>query len=358
MRTLRPSDHPRFSSPRRNPASRAVISGSSSAKGASTAIRRIWSGCSARAASGHAAAPPMSVMNSRRLMAARSFDHLVGAREHRGRDFKAERLGRDQVHDEIELDQLLDRDVGRLRPAQNLVDKIGGTAKTIREIWSIRHKAASLNVLPKRAHRRQSRAECQGVDAKPIDEQERIGTDIKRLCAALERLDGGRDILRSPDFVRGDFETERAGRSLNLAHLQHGVGIVDVGHDRQVTESGDNLAQKLEALAAVSVPWVDRPVTLPPGRARLATRPVPTGSPAEAKTIGMTDVACLAARTGGVFCVRMTSTLRRMNSAAISAKRSACPSAQWYSIAMVRPSIQPSSRNRCTNGATNWRAAE
>ena len=37
---------------------------------------------------------------------------------------------------------------------------------------------------------------------------------------------------------------------------------------------------------------------LPPGRARLATRPAPTGSPATANTIGMTDVACFAAITG------------------------------------------------------------
>ena len=53
-------------------------------------------------------------------------------------------------------------------------------------------------------------------------------------------------------------------------------------------------------LPARSVCWIDRPVTLPPGRARLATRPVPTGSPATAKTIGMTDVACFAAMTGAV----------------------------------------------------------
>src|SRR5262245_52978222 len=44
--------------------------------------------------------------------------------------------------------------------------------------------------------------------------------------------------------------------------------------------------------------------------------------------------------------VTITSTLSRTNSAAISPKRSGLPSAQRYSIARVRPSIQPSSRSR------------
>src|SRR5262249_7324176 len=39
------------------------------------------------------------------------------------------------------------------------------------------------------------------------------------------------------------------------------------------------------------------PVTLPPGRARLATAPVTSGSPIAAITIGITVVACFAART-------------------------------------------------------------
>ena len=68
----------------------------------------------------------------------------------------------------------------------------------------------------------------------------------------------------------------------------------------------------------------------------------------------MTDVACFAAMTGAVPDVTMTSTLSRTNSAAISAKRSLRPSAQRYSIAMVRPSIQPSSRSRCTKAAIHW----
>src|SRR5215467_2136648 len=98
-------------------------------------------------------------------------------------------------------------------------------------------------------------------------------------------------------------------------------------------------------LPARSDCWVDWPVTLPPGCARLATRPPPTGSSATAKTMGMTDVACFNVATAGPF-VTMTSTLSRTNSAAISATRSERPSDQRYSIAMVRPSIQPSARSR------------
>ena len=54
----------------------------------------------------------------------------------------------------------------------------------------------------------------------------------------------------------------------------------------------------------------------------------------------------------------MTSTLSRTNSAAISAKRSARPSDQRYSIVTVRPSIQPSSCSRCAKAATHSLAAE
>jgi hypothetical protein len=47
--------------------------------------------------------------------------------------------------------------------------------------------------------------------------------------------------------------------------------------------------------------WLDKkltPVTLPPGRLKLATRPSLTGSPPVVKTIGMVAVAALAASAG------------------------------------------------------------
>jgi hypothetical protein len=73
----------------------------------------------------------------------------------------------------------------------------------------------------------------------------------------------------------------------------------------------DDLAQKFEALAG-NIGLLDRQAgDLPPGRARFATSPVSTGPPTVANTIGIIDVACLAAITGPAECVRMTSTLSR-----------------------------------------------
>src|SRR5262249_1202198 len=77
-----------------------------------------------------------------------------------------------------------------------------------------------------------------------------IQTDIKGIRAALERVERGRDILGSPDFWRGDFKAERAGRCLNPTRFQHGEAISDIAHNRQTAETKDNLAQKLEAVGS------------------------------------------------------------------------------------------------------------
>src|SRR5262249_16416630 len=70
-----------------------------------------------------------------------------------------------------------------------------------------------------------------------------------------------------------------------------------------------------------------RPVALPAGLARLAARPLPTGSVASAKTIGIVAVVCFAASAGPVAQVTITSTFALANSAAISTARSFRPSA-------------------------------
>ena len=68
----------------------------------------------------------------------------------------------------------------------------------------------------------------------------------------------------------------------------------------------------------------DRPVTLPPGRARLATMPAPTGSPTAMKTTGMPFPAALPTLAGTVpNPVTSTSGFIRTRSEARSGKSSA-----------------------------------
>src|SRR5262249_28830221 len=100
------------------------------------------------------------------------------------------------------------------------------------------------------------------------------------------------------------------------------------------------------------------PVTLPPGRARLSTNPVPTGSPAAAMTIGVAVVTFLAGRVSVAPLVTMISTSRWTNSAARSGRRLFLPSAYRYSMTMFCPSIHPRSRSPCWNALCQGAVSE
>src|SRR6516162_3637901 len=97
--------------------------------------------------------------------------------------------------------------------------------------------------------------------------------------------------------------------------------------------------------------WIEIPVTLPSGRAKLAIKP-PPGSDATAKTIGMVVVACFTAAAAAPY-VTITSTCRRENSTAKSLTRLELPPAQRYSTSILSPAIQPSSRSRATKATVH-----
>src|SRR5262245_25370634 len=133
---------------------------------------------------------------------------------------------------------------------------------------------------------------------------------------------------------------------------------------RAVTRRADGSMSRINwtLLPASSAVTLAMPVTFPPGRERLMTRPVAIGSPVSAITIGISCVACFAATAVGVNQVTMTSTLKRTSSAASSGSRLICPSADRNSNRMFCPSIYPRSRSPCRNsrqnssGANNQRA--
>jgi hypothetical protein len=58
------------------------------------------------------------------------------------------------------------------------------------------------------------------------------------------------------------------------------------------------------------------PVMLPPGRAKLATKPSPTGSETATNTIGILKVACRSAAKTGVLLATSKSRFRLTNSVA------------------------------------------
>ncbi len=82
----------------------------------------------------------------------------------------------------------------------------------------------------------------------------------------------------------------------------------------------------------------DNPVMFPPGRARLAMRPVPTGSSLSTITMGIVVVACLAAWIAGVPFATITSTGSRTSSAARAGSRSYRRFAHRQSRRRFRPS--------------------
>ena len=93
------------------------------------------------------------------------------------------------------------------------------------------------------------------------------------------------------------------------------------------------------------------PVTLPPGRARLSTKPAPTGSATIANTIGTLRVACSNGPTATLPVARIDVWRERDQFGRYLRMRSASPAPQRASIRTLRPSVQPNSCRPCTNAA-------
>src|SRR6266446_4958682 len=121
-----------------------------------TTTRRIRSTCCALAASGHAAAPPSSVMNARRFMANHSFNHLVGAGEQGRGHVEAESLCRLEIDQELEFGGLINWDVARFGPFEDLMHIIGHAPEQLREVNRISHQPTGLDVIAVRTHGRQA----------------------------------------------------------------------------------------------------------------------------------------------------------------------------------------------------------
>ena len=73
----------------------------------------------------------------------RSFDYFVGQRKQLWRNFKSHRLCRLEIYDQFKFRRLLHRQIGRLGPLQNLIDKDRRFLKHVWVIRPVRHEPAS-----------------------------------------------------------------------------------------------------------------------------------------------------------------------------------------------------------------------
>src|SRR6516162_3860978 len=99
------------------------------------------------------------------------------------------------------------------------------------------------------------------------------------------------------------------------------VGLAGLTSTATRTAFGINPRRSASRFVVTSVVNQLKPVTLPPGRAKLVTRPSSTGSKPIAKTIGTVAVASFAARAARVAAGVAITATRRRTRAAISAGR-------------------------------------
>src|SRR5262245_4828322 len=116
------------------------------------------------------------------------------------------------------------------------------------EVWSIGHQTSGFDKIPGVVHCRHSGGQGQSLDLNLVRGCPRTGNNVQGVGAALERLKNGQNIFRPLEVWYDDFQPERAGRCLNLMHLQCVRRIVGISQERQSAEARENFSQEFKSL--------------------------------------------------------------------------------------------------------------
>ena len=135
--------------------------------------------------------------------------------------------------------------------------------------------------------------------------------------------------LQRPHRSRGSYPRSAPGFAFPGASRRFDVsqgGLICrrrcwIDEHTNTSDAGYKLAQKFEPFRRHLSRKQLTPVKLPPGRARLVTRPSLTGSSGTRKTIGIVGVAALAANAAGGPIAAIATTGRRASSAASAGSR-------------------------------------
>src|SRR6516165_11485567 len=250
------------------------------------------------------------------------------------------------------------RAVWRLMTNSNLVDCSTGRSAVIgalkdapgieadltihvRDVGSVAHQPANGYRITLRISRRNFVTRGQGGKLHGTASEKAVWSDEESI-RALARKAGKSRINFADRRGIDDLGLNSDGTGDFLRDVQRGLGADNI---RRIKEYGNaNSLGTMSCKSRSRLPTTSLtkkliPVALPLGRARLATRPSPTGSSPTPKMIGIVAVAALAASTAGALPgMAITATCRRTKSARSAGRRSYRPSNQWYSTVTFWPS--------------------
>src|SRR5262245_53716503 len=270
----------------------------------------------------------MSAMGQKRT-SCYSFDHLVGAREQRRWHGQAKRLGSLEVEHKLVFGRRLHRKIGRLLALEDAVDVAGCGAVLVDIICAIGDQPAAGNRGAVPVHRGQLVAGRKLDDQIDMNSRQRARRDDQTAVrGAREGRNGALDLGRVANVDRAH-PTPTDGATDWIA-TNWPIPAVMVGSRRtaaRVTPGAISLSSSSH-FPLTPYSKLMNPVALRPGRARLSTKPEPTGSGTSTNTIGTVRVALSNCFAAGAPVDSMTSGVSAANSAAYLRMRSVSPPPQ------------------------------
>src|SRR5262245_60057481 len=244
---------------------------------------------------------------------------------------------------------------GRLFALENTIDIGRRAPEIVGPVNAVEQQATGFSEEAEWIHRREtiaSRQRCD-LDAMGIRKAVRHHDEATIRLACLCGNDGFQ-------LSAGIASTEKEGAAALRGASQYSAYGADTGWNNIATRAtrGATPLSSSSHLPAIVGSVKMKPVTLPPGRAKLATKPLPIGSATIAKTIGMVRVCCSSTLVGGVVLERMT--LGCSATISFATDRIASTSAgvaQRVSIWALRPSVHPSLRRVSRKAAYQARAS-
>src|SRR5262249_47826471 len=198
---------------------------------------------------------------------------------------------------ELEFGRLHHRQVGGLRTFEDFAGIDAHLTKRFREIGSVAHQPADCHIITHRISRWNPAARRQSGKLHGAADEECIAADEEGIWAlALKGGEGRIDLADSRGVENLKLQPDGGAASCTIRNWDSvDEALAGLRSTATRTALGTKSCRSRGRFAASPALKKLIPVTLPPGRARLATRPSLTGSSPMPKTIGVVAVAALAA---------------------------------------------------------------